>query len=182
MRPATLVLRSLRHFWRTNLAVVLGVATAVAVLAGALLVGESVRGSLRRTALERLGRTDLAVLGSAFFREDLGDGLGARAGVMGCPLVALAGIVTEQAGGRRAGDVLVYGVDDRFWAFHGLPSPGLEGRDALVSEALAREIGGAPGATLLLRVRAPSGVPASSLFGRRDEPGRTVRLTLKAVK
>src|SRR5437867_2391752 len=40
MRPATLVLRSLRHFWRTNLAVVLGVATAVAVLAGALLVGE----------------------------------------------------------------------------------------------------------------------------------------------
>ncbi len=181
MRPATLVLRSLRHFWRPNVAVVLGVATAVAVLAGALLVGESVRGSLRRTALERLGRADRAVLGSAFFREDLADDLGARTGVEACPLVALAGIVTEQAGGRRAGDVLVYGVDDRFWAFHGLPSPGLEGRDALVSEALAREVGGEPGATLLLRVQAPSGVPASSLFGRRDEPGRTVRLTLKAI-
>jgi hypothetical protein len=181
MRPATLVLRSLRHFWRPNVAVVLGVATAVAVLAGALLVGESVRGSLRRTALERLGRADRAVLGSVFFREDLADDLGARTGVEACPLVALAGIVTEQAGGRRAGDVLVYGVDDRFWAFHGLPSPGLEGRDALVSEALAREVGGEPGATLLLRVQAPSGVPASSLFGRRDEPGRTVRLTLKAI-
>ncbi len=137
--------------------------------------------SLRRTALERLGRADRAVLGSAFFREDLADDLGARTGVEACPLVALAGIVTEQAGGRRAGDVLVYGVDDRFWAFHGLPSPGLEGRDALVSEALAREVGGEPGATLLLRVQAPSGVPASSLFGRRDEPGRTVRLTLKAI-
>src|SRR6185295_16527512 len=56
-----------------------------------------------------------------------------------------------------------------------------EGRDALVSEALAREVGGEPGATLLLRVAAPPGVPASSLFGRRDEPGHTIRLTLKAV-
>ena len=37
----------------------LGVATAVAVLAGALLVGDSVRGSLRDLVLQRLGSTDL---------------------------------------------------------------------------------------------------------------------------
>ena len=47
-----------RTHWRTNLAVVLGVATAVSVLAGALVVGDSVRGSLRDIALGRLGRTD----------------------------------------------------------------------------------------------------------------------------
>ena len=41
MRFTDLLTRSLRHYWRTNLAVVLGVATAVAVLAGALLVGDS---------------------------------------------------------------------------------------------------------------------------------------------
>ena len=46
MKAATLRTRSLRHYWRTNAAVVLGVATAVAVLAGSLLVGESVRASL----------------------------------------------------------------------------------------------------------------------------------------
>jgi putative ABC transport system permease protein len=44
-----LVRRSLGHYWRTNLAVIAGVATAVAVLSGALLVGDSVRGSLRPT-------------------------------------------------------------------------------------------------------------------------------------
>ena len=57
-----LVLRSLVYYWRTNLAVVLGVATAVAVLAGALLVGDSVRGSLRDLVLQRLGRTDRVVV------------------------------------------------------------------------------------------------------------------------
>ena len=47
MTKAHLVLRGLTYYWRTNVAVVLGVATAVAVLGGALLVGDSVRGSLR---------------------------------------------------------------------------------------------------------------------------------------
>ena len=47
MQTSTLIKRNLIHYWRTNLAVVLGVATAVAVLAGALLVGDSVRASLR---------------------------------------------------------------------------------------------------------------------------------------
>ena len=188
MRTATLVLRGLRHYARSNAAVVLGVATSAAVLAGALLVGESVRGSLRRSALEAIGATDNAIVGSSLFREGLAEDLAAPAAGVGalraleaCPLLALPGVVTEQAGGRRAGDVLVYGVDERFWAFHGRPSRGPEERDALASEALAREVGGSAGATLLLRVQALSDIPGSSLFGRRDEPGRTIRLTLKAV-
>jgi hypothetical protein len=58
MRQRQLVARGLRYYWRTNLAVIAGVATAVAVLAGALLVGDSVRGSLRDLVLQRLGATD----------------------------------------------------------------------------------------------------------------------------
>ena len=48
--------RSAAYYWRTNLAVVFGVAAAVSVLAGALLVGDSVRGSLRDLALGRSAR------------------------------------------------------------------------------------------------------------------------------
>ena len=58
MTSLRLILRSARYHWRTNLAVTLGVATAVSVLAGALLVGDSVRGSLRDIAVGRLGATD----------------------------------------------------------------------------------------------------------------------------
>lgn len=41
-----LLLRNLRFHWRGNLAVLLGVAVGTAVLTGALLVGDSLRGSL----------------------------------------------------------------------------------------------------------------------------------------
>src|SRR5262245_57149962 len=113
----SLVISSLRYYWRTNLAVVIGVATAVSVLAGALLVGDSVRGSLRDLVLQRLGRTDRVVVSAAFFREALGADLEADPGFRedfgaACPLIALPGAVSDQETGRRSARVQVYGVDD----------------------------------------------------------------------
>ena len=55
--------RTLIHFWRTHLAVIAGAAIATAVLVGALVVGDSVRASLRQLTLERLGAVDLALVG-----------------------------------------------------------------------------------------------------------------------
>src|SRR5262245_46717066 len=96
-----LVRRSLAYYWRTNLAVVLGVATAVAVLAGALLVGDSVRGSLRDLVVQRLGRADRVVVSSGFFRQALAEDLrgdeafaASFAGV--APLIAMQGQATGQ--------------------------------------------------------------------------------------
>ena len=65
-KPYRLALTSARYYWRTNLAVTLGVAAAVAVLAGALVVGDSVRGSLRDIALGRLGNTDQVLSSMGF--------------------------------------------------------------------------------------------------------------------
>jgi hypothetical protein len=71
MRTTQLIKRSFAYYWQTNLVVVLGVAIAVSVLAGALLIGESVRGSLRDLSSRRLGRTDDVISSASFFREEL---------------------------------------------------------------------------------------------------------------
>ncbi len=97
MNSAVLRRRSLSHYWRTNLAVVGGVAIAVAVLAGALMVGVSVRASLRDMVLQRLGQTDHVVLGEVFFREELSAAFGHAA-----PLIVAEGFVSAQESGRRA--------------------------------------------------------------------------------
>src|SRR2546425_4658922 len=100
MRMRSLVVRGLFYYWRTNAAVVLGVATAVAVLAGALIVGDSVRGSLRDLVLQRLGRTDRALLSSGFFREALAGDLEGDANFGSsfeavCPVIVMQGVVSE---------------------------------------------------------------------------------------
>jgi len=174
-----LVRRSATYHWRTNLAVVLGVATAVSVLGGALLVGDSVRGSLRELALARLGNTHLAVTSAGFFREEIAPQLATvdtgSGGV--APLVVATGFVTHEPSGKRAGSVTVYGVDERFWTFHGVRPP--EG--PAVSQALASELGTSNGDVLLVRLQRPSEIPIESLFGRKEEIGRTIRLTLSDV-
>lgn len=186
MTATDLIRRGLAHYWRTNLAVIAGVATAVAVLSGALLVGDSVRGSLRDLVVERLGRTDRAVLSTGFFREQLAGDLQndpafRQAFAAAAPLVILQGAVSEQTTGRRASNVAVYGVDDRFWQFHGVQRTGPSGRDAFVSRALAADIGASDGGTVLVRLERPSAIPIESVHGRKEDAGRTIRLTVRGV-
>jgi ABC-type lipoprotein release transport system permease subunit len=182
-----LVLRGLAYHWRTNVAVVAGVATAVAVLAGALLVGDSVRGSLRDLVLQRLGRTDQAVMSAGFFREQLASDLQAQPAFASAlegiaPLIIVQGFVSNQESGRRAGQVRVYGVDDRFWRFHGVAGiSGPIGLEALLSTALADELGARAGGTILVRVQRPLDIPLESVHGRKDEVGQTLRLDVRQI-
>ncbi|HYH86832.1 MAG TPA: ABC transporter permease [Pyrinomonadaceae bacterium] len=184
----TLVLRNLAYYWRTNLAVVLGVGVAVAVLAGALLVGESVRASLRGLFLQRLGRATHVASAPNFFRERLAEDVRAGAGFAdagfdtACPLVVAEGVVTHEASGRRAVAAQVYGVDARFWELHGRPDAAARapGRDeVLLSPSLAAELGAAAGDAVVLRVEQPSDIPVESLHGRKDDVGSSARLTVR---
>src|SRR5688572_7411208 len=126
MRTGTLVRKSLKHYWKSNLAVILGVGTAVAVLAGALTVGDSVKSSLRKLVLNQLGRTDdIITTSSVFFREELADEITKQdefrnAYSDACPLLIFEGVVTNAETKRRAGGVQIYGIDDRFVRFHQL--------------------------------------------------------------
>ena len=71
MTRQQLMMRSLMHYWRTNLAVMLGVIVGTAVIGGALIVGESVRASLRKMTFDRLGKVEFVLSGPRFFREEL---------------------------------------------------------------------------------------------------------------
>jgi ABC-type lipoprotein release transport system permease subunit len=173
MRTSTLLARNLVWYWRTNLAVLLGVAVAAGVLGGALLVGDSVRASLRDLVLARLGNTDYVVARNGFFREDLAAAFG-KTGQEVCPIIAISGMVAHQASGRRALAVQIYGVDQRFGA-----AP--RGEQILLSSALAGELGAKPGDALVVRVEKPSAIPLESLHGRKEDVGKSIRLTLGAT-
>jgi ABC-type antimicrobial peptide transport system permease subunit len=176
MRTSTLLARNLAWFWRTNLAVVLGVATATAVLAGALMVGDSVRGSLRDLVLARLGNVESVIAGAGFFRDQLASDVG-RA----CPIIAITGVATHESSRHRAAGIQVFGVDDRFWKFQGEAGDPPNGREVLLSAALARELGSHAGDSILIRVQKPSAIPLESMHGRKDDVGQTIRLTMRGI-
>ena len=181
MRLRRIVARSLVHYWPTQLAIVAGVAVSVATLAGALLVGDSVRASLRALVLERLGNTHTAVTASMPFSEDLVRRLQAHprfAQAFGgaCPIMVGDGAVVHAGTRRLASRVQIYGVDKRFWDFHGQPPEPLERRSALLSPELARELDWKEGDSLLVTLQRQAATPAETLHGRRNSTGATLRV------
>ena len=172
MRTTRLLQRRLAYYWQTNFVVVLGVATAVAVLAGALLIGESVRGSLQRSRFTTSRQHGSHRRVDRFLPRAIGDRY------RRCSAIALEGVVEHEPSHRRAGGVRVYGVDEQFCQFNGVPNVALENRAAWVSEGLATELGSHPGESLLLRLEKPSDIPIESLHGRKDDPGQTIRLNM----
>ena len=115
-----LLRRNLTGHWRGNLAVFLGVAVATAVLTGALLVGDSLRGSLHDLTIRQLGWVDHVLIGQHFIREELAGQLGAE---HACPAILLQGSANRtssdgEASGHPAvhvGRVTILGVTEQFW-------------------------------------------------------------------
>src|SRR5262245_35992663 len=170
MTRTRLLLESLTYYARTHLAVGLGSAVGAAVLAGALLVGDSLRGSLRDRADRQLFGTEYALVGGRFFREQLAAEL--PGGVK--TVILLQGTVA--GGDRRGGPVTSLGVHDRFGLGHHTPT----GNSATVADALARVLDLKPGMPIRVTVQKSSAVPRSSAFAKRDTEAATQSIALLA--
>jgi hypothetical protein len=180
MSLLTLLRRTLFFHWRANLAVLLGVVVGTAVLTGALLIGDSLRGSLRDLTLSRLGRIDAALISDRPFRAELASLLARDNADIShaAPAIILRGVVVARdADGkvaRRAGRVQVVGVDPSFWPLFGEQRTDLTD-SVLVNQPLATELSVGPGDRVEVRLENPQTVPADSLLGRRSEdPSLTI--------
>lgn len=167
------ILRSLVFHRRIHFAVALGVMTATAVLAGALLVGDSVRGSLRHLALDRLGQIDRVLVAPRFFREATAGEVGQGA----VPAILLQATLSHGRDQERrsAGQVTVIGCDDRFWDLDpSEPHPKLAAEQIVLNEPLAEKLGAKVDDVVIVRLPMPSDIPSESALGRKTETVRSL--------
>jgi ABC-type antimicrobial peptide transport system permease subunit len=108
------ILRNLRYFKGVNLALIVGMLVATAVLTGAMMVGNSVQASLANLARQRLGKIDDALVGRRFFSESLVTRLAADPRLAGrysiVPAILLQGGAANERETVRAGDVQIGAV------------------------------------------------------------------------
>lgn len=169
-----------------HVALMLCVFAGSATLTGALIVGDSMRGSLRENALARLDHFQFALRSNRPISERTARSLSQF------ELLILFGSVEQAERRTRANQVQVIGVDDHFSDRLESRSPGNEEpSDSLFSiladggvalnDSLARELSARVGEDVLIRLPKPSAVPAESVLGRPDEATATVRLTVKRI-
>src|SRR5437868_5020886 len=116
MNLLTLSRRSLIYHARSHIGAILGSAVAAAVLIGALVVGDSVRESLRQMALARLGKVDFVLASNdRLFTTALGTNISRQTRNTTASLLQLPGTAVNNDSSMRANQVQVLGVADDFW-------------------------------------------------------------------
>jgi hypothetical protein len=185
----SLIRRSLTHYWRTGALVALGVAVASATLTGSLIVGASVRGSLRERALARLGNTTHALIGARKFRLALSADLAHDPALQGhitrwAPTLELSGVAENADTNAVAPRVKVLGVSAPFWGlFPGSEPPKLAGRKVAVNSSLARDLTLVHQSALLIYLERRGTSPAGTLFAqqKREKTVQSIRLEVESV-
>jgi putative ABC transport system permease protein len=185
-----LLTRNLSFHWRSNLAVLVGMAVGTAVLAGALFVGDSLRGSLRARAERQLGYLDYAMITGRFFRDQLAEEIAEELAKEGRLKIATAIVLRATARftpadqpTRLTGNVTVWGVDNQL---HIRPA-GLDPVDPFdpddpytvaISQRLADSLGVKVGDVLTLSVQKASDIPRETVLGTRDSADTVRDLTI----
>lgn len=186
MTLRTLISRSLRFHWRGHLGVLLGAAVGSAALIGALVVGDSVRLSLRELALQRLGWVDAAMAPrERFFSQDLDQRMASSwpAGYSEHSVaLALPATVARQDGAARANRVAAIGVRPKFWpegASDRLKN--IPARSVVVNEALATHLNVKAGDDLLLRLHKPSALSRDVPITPQNDSSVALRVKVHGI-
>jgi len=176
--------RSLGFYWRTNLGVLLAVMVSAVVLTGALVIGDSVRYSLKMMVKARLGETKLALVPQKrFFRAELADDLSKELDTIVAPLLQLRGLIANGDGAKRANRIEVLGVDGRFFEIGTAQNPlGDSPNQAIVlNKPLAAKLGVGVGDEVVLRIEKPSLMPRDVPLTPDSGLSIAFRLVIKAI-
>jgi hypothetical protein len=149
------------------------------VLVGSLLVGDSLRGTLRDQARSRTGSVLSALVGGErLFRTALAAEIAADV----APVLMLRGSASRADGSARLNQVQVLGVDPRFWA---LAPQGerqeVQPGDAVVSKALAARLGIGLGDSLVVRVEKPSAFSKDAPLSGEEDGIEALRARVAAI-
>lgn len=161
--------KSARHYWRIHLIVALCTAVATGVLAGALIVGDSMRGSLRDITLDRLGRIQHAIIADHFFSPDIVGRKNME------PAILLNGTVVSADTDSRTSKVNIYGISHTFYElWDDINTPDLikdtnqPFANVVINEALQKELNVEIGDAIFINLPKSAEIHPDFLLGSRD--------------
>lgn len=177
MTSLSFILGSARHYAKAHLGLLAGAFLASAILSGSLLVGDSVKASLRRVAQQRLGKVSNGMVGGdRWFTQRL------AAKTQNVPLIIANGSVVAASGAVRVNAAQIIGCNGAFW---GLSPSGktivLDGNGIAINESLARRLKIERGATVVVRLEKPSAISRDAPLSGSANQDVALRRTVAAI-
>ena len=182
MTITRLLIRNLQYYRKSWLSILAGTVLSTAVLTGALIVGDSVRYSLGRLAVTRLGKIHYSIQpGDRFFRQQLAAELAGQTKSPVAAVLKLDGIAGNTNKNKQLNRVEVLGIDKQFLKFWD-SAPQLPSEDeAIISKNTASKLDLHPGDEILLKIRIQSKASDNAPFVSQKEPLVAFRLKIASI-
>jgi len=175
-----LLVRSLWFYRKQHLAIILATILSTAILTGALIVGDSIKYSLRQQVEKRLGATEFVLnTGDRFVRAELARDIQNATKSRAISILSLSGISINPDKNLRIVSTQVIGIDSNFWSFSEINFPKLKNNEAIISQNVAAKLQIEMNDEILLRVENSGLIPANVPFS--DENSATISIRLKIV-
>ena len=178
------ILKTFTHYIKANLLVALGVAISTMVLAGSLIIGDSVRYSLEQATFYRLGETThLVSVVERYFRQEMAAEIEIdNPEIKATSILLLEGMAVVDGGQLRANKVQIVGVNKDFSeiAKSSLFAE-FQNNEIAISQNLAEKLKISEGDNILVRVKKASLIPMNAPFVSAEETSVSMRATVKKV-
>ena len=176
------IFRSVVYYRRQHFALFLSMLVTAAVLTGSLVIGDSIRFSLKRMVDLRLGHTQYAInSGSRFITSATAGKLAKKLKRQVAPVLMIKGIAINAASGERANNANILGIDSSFLSTSlesfKLPAEG----EAVIGKSLSVKLNLKPGDEIIARVENANLIPVNAPFAREPRPSEAIRLTVKSI-
>jgi putative ABC transport system permease protein len=178
-----LILKSVWHYRRLNLTIILGIALSTAILVGALIIGDSVKYSLQQITIQRLGKTSQVITaGERLFGQQLATELADKTGTETAALLRANGFGVIDGGDLRINQLAVWGVDATIGNFANYPEVfQLQNNEVAINENLASLSGLKVGDEFLLRLNKLNTFPANTPFVSEKEATVSFRVSVARI-
>jgi len=172
-----IALKSIRHYRKQVLYQFLIVLLLCAVITGSLMTGKSVRTSLKRTALEKIGNTGIFISsGLRYFDKNLVLKIQNQTGLETTGFLELKGSSQGLMSQRSVNNASIYVVDNNFFGFHNIDSLVINPGEVFVNRKLASALGIKEGDDIIIRFTNISDIPADAPFAPSKEKSSSIVL------
>ncbi|HLN56749.1 MAG TPA: ABC transporter permease [Bacteroidales bacterium] len=154
-----------------------------AVITGSLMTGKSVRTSLKKTAVRKLGSTGIFISsGLRYFDRDLTYKFSEATGVKCTGLLELHGSSQGLVSQKVSNNTSIYAVSDDFFRFHNLEeSIIIEPGSVIINTELASALQVKEGDEVIIRFRRISDIPADAPFAPSEDGNMSVVLKVGRI-
>jgi len=173
--------KSLLHDRKGVFYQVLIIILLTAVITGSLMTGNSVRGSLKKTSLAKIGKTGIMVSsGIRYFDPGLCRKMETATGLRTTGILEIDGYCQNFSTGTTSPSVKIFAVDESFFPFMGNDAIVLDKGEAALNEKLASYLDLRPGDDIIIRFGTLSDLPADAPFS--PDKNTTGSIVIKAGK